>query len=508
MADPEPPTKKLRADTASPEPSQEYPSPSAATSPIPSDYENDNIIENVDELLEEFKSTLIEKYKNLSGLLAAICLMRKLPICYRCCVRHLCIRIWKIYSLSEERLHVFFTDFFRDALVEDSNHSALYLTLTTTDLLAVCTACLGTLQNVYTLGFIDPILRKLLLENYLVLDFNLCLTLPVGTLVRNHALGLHLTSQFKADNISLSYEPLDIVPLKEALRLMLTWELKEKTKLNFTAHSKFRITVTFDHAETNEEHIFLTQVDNTSVKIVKVRQKVHWPVRLTIKWVGGVFFFSFFLYGQKRKLVTVGDGRQRIVSTLKDIKPEVFAQYGKIPYPPVAIPAEMTKVEMMHESVYVAGFLTKGSNLPQAAISNFRANTAKPHGLSVIGGSWRSPYLSALPGRSKPTSGVTVCKPLILFWSANFLGRPGQILLTRSEPAQTQNFVTDCKFVSAGREDADVRMLGAGRPFYIELINPRSPQQKDHMFPIIQEEINTSPDASAVMVRHLLSVEE
>lgn len=66
----------------------------------------------------------------------------------------------------------------------------------------------------------------------------------------------------------------------------------------------------------------------------------------------------------------------------------------------------------------------------------------------------------------------------------------------------------ECKFVSAGREDADVRMLGAGRPFYIELINPRSPQQEDRLFPIIQEEINTSPDASAVMVRHLLSVEE
>lgn len=102
MADPEPPTKKLRADTASPEPSQESPSPSAATSPVPSDCENDNIIENVDELLEDFKSTLIEKYKSPSGLLSAVCLMRKLPICYHCCVRHLCIRSWKIYSLTEE----------------------------------------------------------------------------------------------------------------------------------------------------------------------------------------------------------------------------------------------------------------------------------------------------------------------------------------------------------------------------------------------------------------------
>ena len=33
----------------------------------------------------------------------------------------------------------------------------------------------------------------------------------------------------------------------------------------------------------------------------------------------------------------------------------------------------------------------------------------------------------------------------------------------------------DYKFVTAGREDANVRMLGNGRPFYMELINPRIP---------------------------------
>jgi tRNA pseudouridine synthase 10 len=35
-------------------------------------------------------------------------------------------------------------------------------------------------------------------------------------------------------------------------------------------------------------------------------------------------------------------------------------------------------------------------------------------------------------------------------------------------------FRTDsCRFSSAGREDIDVRMLGDGRPFVVELINPR-----------------------------------
>jgi tRNA pseudouridine synthase 10 len=33
--------------------------------------------------------------------------------------------------------------------------------------------------------------------------------------------------------------------------------------------------------------------------------------------------------------------------------------------------------------------------------------------------------------------------------------------------------LVDYKFCSAGREDTDVRMLGTGRPFYFELINPK-----------------------------------
>ena len=31
-----------------------------------------------------------------------------------------------------------------------------------------------------------------------------------------------------------------------------------------------------------------------------------------------------------------------------------------------------------------------------------------------------------------------------------------------------------CKFSSGGREDKDVRMLGGGRPFTLELLNPKT----------------------------------
>lgn len=46
------------------------------------------------------------------------------------------------------------------------------------------------------------------------------------------------------------------------------------------------------------------------------------------------------------------------------------------------------------------------------------------------------------------------------------------------------------KFASAGREDADVLMLGQGRPFYLELVNPRTLQPTPSEIAQLQSEIN------------------
>lgn len=59
----------------------------------------------------------------------------------------------------------------------------------------------------------------------------------------------------------------------------------------------------------------------------------------------------------------------------------------------------------------------------------------------------------------------------------------------------------DLRFSSSGREDVDVRMLGRGRPFFCELINPRRVQLKPENFRAIEKEISsTTKDVSA---RHL-----
>ena len=52
--------------------------------------------------------------------------------------------------------------------------------------------------------------------------------------------------------------------------------------------------------------------------------------------------------------------------------------------------------------------------------------------------------------------------------------------------------LSDIKFSSSGREDVDVRMLGLGRPFLFELVNPRKVYfTLDEMLKM-QESINSS----------------
>lgn len=59
------------------------------------------------------------------------------------------------------------------------------------------------------------------------------------------------------------------------------------------------------------------------------------------------------------------------------------------------------------------------------------------------------------------------------------------------------------KFVTAGREDANVRMLGTGRPFYCELINPRVAKFTQEEYNSMQHTINSSDTKDAVQLRDL-----
>lgn len=58
------------------------------------------------------------------------------------------------------------------------------------------------------------------------------------------------------------------------------------------------------------------------------------------------------------------------------------------------------------------------------------------------------------------------------------------------------------KFSSSGREDVDVRTLGLGRPFVLDIKNPRKTKLKLSQLQSLENEINES-SASSVFVRYL-----
>ncbi|KAH3759323.1 trna pseudouridine synthase pus10 [Pelomyxa schiedti] len=62
------------------------------------------------------------------------------------------------------------------------------------------------------------------------------------------------------------------------------------------------------------------------------------------------------------------------------------------------------------------------------------------------------------------------------------------------------------KFSASGREDMDVRMLGNGRPFVLEIVNPKKPHHTDEEYGEIQKRMNTSTDK--VQISHLQRVSQ
>ena len=67
---------------------------------------------------------------------------------------------------------------------------------------------------------------------------------------------------------------------------------------------------------------------------------------------------------------------------------------------------------------------------------------------------------------------------------------------------------SDHTFLASGREDVDVRMLGSGRPFAVELSNPKSVSLSQEDIHKVHELINRSTDLIAVQLLTKVSKEE
>ncbi|EPB86482.1 hypothetical protein HMPREF1544_06750 [Mucor circinelloides 1006PhL] len=165
---------------------------------------------------------------------------------------------------------------------------------------------------------------------------------------------------------------------------------------------------------------------------------------------------------QKKIRVTVGDSRPCIIEALTKLDSEEAKSFTAIPPAEPTERAKFDSVTLLHTSSHVGGRYLKFS----------REYSQTP---------W------AIKGRKLAEHSVSECFAEII---------------------RKYHRADDTKFVTAGREDANVRMLGTGRPFYLELINPRTPRLSEEEYKQIEQEINTqSIHKDNVQVRHLSYIE-
>eukprot|EP00026_Physarum_polycephalum_P005867 Phypoly_transcript_05906.p1 GENE.Phypoly_transcript_05906~~Phypoly_transcript_05906.p1 ORF type:complete len:406 (+),score=55.76 Phypoly_transcript_05906:640-1857(+) len=259
--------------------------------------------------------------------------------------------------------------------------------------------------------------------------YALTMTLPVSTMLRQYSLWLHLKSKF-GDTLFKSDSPDEtVVDVKEGLKWILGPMLGRRLGLTFKNGADFRAALTFKHPETQEEHAFLAELDET----VKPRKNKKQKWKTDLAW----------------------ESINSMSRTLKKINPDKFKKSGYCPPKPVKTAATYDLV-YEHAAVFVAGRYNKyARNVSQTP--------------------WIMP-----DGNSRGDSVDQFIIPTIM-----------------------EYFKCDeAKFSASGREDIDVRMLGDGRPFMLELVNARRLFFDFAAYREMEQKINSHP-AQAVIINRL-----
>ncbi|KAF9430557.1 putative tRNA pseudouridine synthase Pus10 [Podila epigama] len=149
-----------------------------------------------------------------------------IPCCGRCMLRFLGYRDYEVYELSSSEI--------KEILATQSLYpppkptNSIAEDGTTADPAEpVCVACVGTVQ--YAESFVDEIVERMQKEGYISTTFNMNVTLPSSTLIRNHAIIIYYKERVKT-------VPRDLVDIKEIFKLLISWPLEARTgqKLDFS----------------------------------------------------------------------------------------------------------------------------------------------------------------------------------------------------------------------------------------------------------------------------------
>ncbi|KAI9293846.1 hypothetical protein K502DRAFT_317750 [Neoconidiobolus thromboides FSU 785] len=165
--------------------------------------------------------------------------------------------------------------------------------------------------------------------------------------------------------------------------------------------------------------------------------------------------------GYTIKWKKIQNSRSKVIENLRHINQQNVNLLYSLPVKKLSTTARFENVSLLHDSIFIGGRYKKlERNISQ------------------------TPWVINGIKKTKYSVSELIDEKLKLFFKAD-----------------------NTNFVASGREDADVRMLGEGRPFSIELINPRIVTINEMQLKQLSDEINSNKLVNVVQLKWITKEE-
>ncbi|KAK3141803.1 hypothetical protein QOZ80_4BG0338510 [Eleusine coracana subsp. coracana] len=289
-------------------------------------------------------------------------------------------------------------------------------------------------------SMISEVLQR---ESYQVDEFSLEISLPPVIAANERAVRLYMKQKYDNENwLKDKVFPQQTMSVKEALRLLIVPPLEKQMNAKH-GNNSFRIRLTYTHSDASQKLQSLLPNDNGRKRKAESRNGMD---------TSSEAHASNSIYDNDKHSISESDSF--IYKTLEGIQDQEFCNLVQLPPEKVAQSCHLV-ISCLRSPIYIGGrYLKLSRNVSQSCwiIDDERMGDASVE--EIIGEAVRA-----------------ICRG------------------------------DSCKFHAAGREDIDVRMLGSGRPFLIEVLNVRSVPSATEVQQIA-EKINNS-EKKYVRVRNL-----
>lgn len=351
-----------------------------------------------------------------------------------------------------------------------------------------CPACLGILQRLDDNVFLQNTIDTIKNSGYETNLYYLALTVPVSINVRHFQLWYHLQDTFPTINfLQTAPTSSDVADVKEVFKWIVGHLLYVKIGIKFQFEARFQARLNMQHAETQLECLSLApEIDAAQ--------------------------FLKDLEAEKRHFLGLASEPSSSLAEMERAADDGNVKNEEHQYSNQGPPRKRKK------GASIDGVTTVNTKLRSLSKAQFISLMSPEAPRDPVTNAQHSPQLKPVEQMAEfefsfhhlsVFVGGRYCK-----YSRKVSQSPWFIDGLRKAEKSVQEFVgevlvkhfkaVDYKFMSAGREDIDVRMLGRGRPFVMEVVNPKRPHLSAEEYRTMQREMN----AAGVGLVHYVDLQE